>query len=180
MIAPIPQKKAGRANIHASESKRSKSKRILIVDDDGDFRWIISQALRPFARKIDVVSNGCEAVEQINKRHYDAVLMDVHMPCKDGLDALRELRRTHRKIQVIILTLAPTADMIRDVYLEHADDFFVKPFFIEDMEPLIERLIMRIWSVDNGLVESNCIDGFWKNLKKDREEETKDELYKSS
>jgi len=65
--------------------KNGRSKRILIVDDDSDFRWILSEALGPFAETIDAVCNGCEAVKQIKRQNYDAVLMDMHMPCKDGL-----------------------------------------------------------------------------------------------
>jgi len=172
MSADIPQESACKAHIRASENKRNKSKRILIVDDDSDFRWILSEALEPFAETIDAVCNGCEAVEQIERQRYDAVLMDMHMPCKDGLDALREMRRFHNRLRIFILTLAPTADMVRDTYLAHADGFFVKPVFIEDMEPLIELLIIRIWGLDNELVEADYIDGFWRNLKRKHEEGT--------
>jgi len=129
--------------------KNGRSKRILIVDDDSDFRWILSEALGPFAETIDAVCNGCEAVKQIKRQNYDAVLMDMHMPCKDGLHALHEMRQMNREMKIFILTLAPTSEMAQDVYFEHADGFFVKPVFIEDMEPLIERLITRIWGLDN-------------------------------
>jgi len=171
MSADIPQESACKADIRASENKRNKSKRILIVDDDSDFRWILSEALEPFAETIDAVCNGCEAVEQIKRQNYDAVLMDMHMPCKDGLQALREMRQMDREMKIFILTLAPTSEMMQDVYLEHADGFFVKPVFIEDMEPLIEQLIIRIWGLDNELVEADYIDGFWRNLKRKHEEE---------
>lgn len=153
MSADIPQERACRGDTHLSEDKRNKSKRILIVDDDGDFRWVLSQALKPFAQTIDAVCDGCEAVEQIERQNYDTVLMDMHMPCKDGLHALREMRQIHEGMQIFIMTLAPTSEMVRNIYLEHANGFFVKPIFIEDMEPLIERLIIRIWGSDNELFE---------------------------
>ena len=171
MKADISRENAGRADSRASETRGTRTKRILIADDDSDFSWVLSRVLGPFARRIDVVCNGCEAVEQIQRQQYDAVLMDMHMPCKDGLEALRELRRIHKKMQVIILTLAPTAEMIREAYRTHADDFFVKPVFIEDMEALFERLVIRIWGLDHELAEADLIDGFWQNLKSEHEEE---------
>jgi CheY-like chemotaxis protein len=154
--------------------RTGKFKRILIVDDDSDFRWILAHALQAVAETITTARNGCEAIERMKKGRYDVVIMDMHMPCKDGLATLQEIRKKDREVQIFVLTLAPTRKMIRDVYRERADGFFVKPIYPEDMDPLIERLTAKIWGLDKGLVESDYIDGLWGNLKRNHEEDAND------
>lgn len=148
------RRRADRPVNESDLAMKGRRKRILVADDDIDFRWVLSEAMKPLAEKVTTATNGCEAVEKMRSECHDVVLMDMHMPCKSGLDALREMRRADKKMKIYILTLAPTTEMIREVYLERANGFFVKPVFFEDMESLTEDLISRIWgvtpSIDKG------------------------------
>ncbi|GAB4345784.1 MAG: response regulator [Candidatus Abyssubacteria bacterium] len=121
-----------------------KVKRILIVDDDSDFRWVLTHALQTEAETIATARNGCEAIERMKTERYDFVILDMHMPCKDGLATLQEIRKTDREVKIFILTLAPTRKMFHDVCFEHANGFFVKPLLPDETEDFIERLTAQI------------------------------------
>jgi two-component system response regulator MprA len=136
--------KDGARSLAGSSMRKNKAKRILIVDDDRDFRWILERALETLAERVTTARDGCEAIERIKTERYDAVVMDMHMPCKDGLATLHEIRKTNQEMEIFILTLAPTLKMIQDVYLEHANGFFVKPILPDEIEAFVERLTAQI------------------------------------
>ncbi|RJP71199.1 MAG: response regulator, partial [Candidatus Abyssobacteria bacterium SURF_17] len=130
--------KDGARSFAGPSMKKNEAKRILIVDDDGDFRWILERAFETLPVRVSTARNGCEAIECIKIARYDTVVMDMHMPCKDGLATLHEIRKTDQEVRILILTLAPTLKMIQDVYLEHANGFFVKPVLPDETEAFIE------------------------------------------
>ncbi len=65
---------------------------ILLVDDNEINREVAQALLEPFEMKIDVVSNGKEALDLVQQNHYDLVFMDHYMPVMDGVEATRRIR----------------------------------------------------------------------------------------
>jgi len=83
--------------------------RILVADDHEVVRKglvkVLSETLQPV--KIDEASNGQEAVSKASKMEYDLVVLDMKMPGKSGLDALKELKQHRPKLPVLILSMLP-------------------------------------------------------------------------
>ena len=83
--------------------------RILVADDHEVVRKglvnVLSETLQPV--KIDEASNGQEAVSKASKTEYDLVVLDMKMPGKSGLDALKELKQHRPKLPVLILSMLP-------------------------------------------------------------------------
>ena len=83
--------------------------RILVADDHEVVRKglvnVLSEILQPI--KIDEAGNGQEAVSKASKTEYDLVVLDMKMPGKSGLDALKELKQHRPKLPVLILSMLP-------------------------------------------------------------------------
>ncbi|MCI5639399.1 MAG: response regulator, partial [Lachnospiraceae bacterium] len=109
------------AAIREKETKRRKSSlkglRILAVEDNDVNREIILRLLRARDAVVETAGNGLEAVQQYLKRpayYYDAILMDVQMPCMNGIEATREIRHTDRPDAETIPIIAMTANAFQD------------------------------------------------------------------
>lgn len=82
------------------------AKKILIVDDSALMRRIICDIIQSDKRYevSDIATNGEEALELIMKNFYDAVLMDVNMPRKNGIEVLKELKQKNKSVKIIMVS----------------------------------------------------------------------------
>lgn len=111
--------------------------RILIVDDQQPTRHGL-KALLSFAAQIEIIgeaSNGHEAVQLAGQEHPDVVLMDLHMPLMDGLQATRLIKSRWPEIQVIALTIYPAYRA--EALQAGADAFLIKGCPAETLEATI-------------------------------------------
>jgi two-component system OmpR family response regulator len=107
--------------------------RILIVDDENDFREAIIKRLR--ARKIDVegADSGLNALEMLSNQDFDVVVLDVKMPGMDGIETLREIKHKKPLVEVIMLTgHASVESGIQGMQLG-AFDYVMKPVALDDL-----------------------------------------------
>jgi two-component system OmpR family response regulator len=107
--------------------------RILIVDDENDFREAIIKRLK--ARKIDVegADSGPKALEMLTDQDFDVVVLDVKMPGMDGIETLREVKHKKPLVEVIMLTgHASVESGIQGMNLG-AFDYVMKPVALDDL-----------------------------------------------
>ncbi len=117
--------------------------RILLVEDDAMLGAGVRRALEQAGDAVDWVQDGEAAETALAGEPYDAVLLDLGLPRKKGLDVLRELRRRGRRVPVVILT-APDAVSERVAGLDAgADDYLVKPFEIDELAARIRAVQRR-------------------------------------
>ncbi len=111
--------------------------RILLVEDDRMLGAATQQALRDAAHAVDWVLDGDSAVAAVKSTAYEAMLLDLGLPKRDGLAVLEALRKDGNNVPVIVLTARDGIDdRIRGLDLG-ADDYLVKPF---DSAELLARL----------------------------------------
>jgi CheY-like chemotaxis protein len=119
-------------------------KRVLIVEDNDDNRKILVYRLRRIADlEIDEAANGLEAVEAVTAHAPDLVIMDVHMPLMDGLEAarrIRELDDDRGTVPIIALTAEPL-DERRGDECSGVTDFLQKPI----IDPAALRAKVTYW-----------------------------------
>ncbi|MGC1955137.1 MAG: response regulator [Gammaproteobacteria bacterium] len=79
---------------------------ILLVDDEPNFLDAMERHFRPYRQEWTLITagNGKEALALIQKHPFDLVITDILMPEKEGLEMIRELRRTHPKIRIIAIS----------------------------------------------------------------------------
>jgi two-component system alkaline phosphatase synthesis response regulator PhoP len=117
--------------------------RILIVDDEPGLRRTLSDRLRKEGYVVDTASTGDSALELARKAHYDAIILDLNLPAKDGLAVCQELRREGRHVAVLMLTARDSiADKITGLR-SGADDYMTKPFASAELVARIEALLRR-------------------------------------
>ncbi len=117
--------------------------KILLVEDDEMIGENIQIALDGEGMVVDWVKNGIAAETALNTHIYDAILLDLGLPQKDGLAVLRDLRGGGNVIPVLVMTARDTLSQ-RVLGLNNgADDYLVKPFDLEELIARLHALIRR-------------------------------------
>ena len=113
------------------------NEKVLLVDDEEDFLEVMGERL--MSRGIDVTTSASaeDALEQIEKDIFDAVILDLQMPVMDGIDTLKKIKARHPEIQVILLTGHATVEKGVEAIKLGAMDLVEKP---ADLEVLGEKI----------------------------------------
>ena len=117
--------------------------RILIVEDDEYNKAIIATYLKSFNFEIFFALNGLEAVTLVRKiPDIHLILMDIHMPVLNGLDAIKQIKRIHPEIPIIIVTASFFHTDIEVIQNSGCDDYLIKPYSKADLISKIEKFLL--------------------------------------
>jgi len=114
---------------------------ILMVEDNPENQRTLQATLRKMGLTADIASNGREALACLNQKHYDVLLMDVHMPEMDGLEATRRIRRFYTRgsqPRIIAMTASLMQEDLLAIQQAGMDDVVSKPFEIKDLSAAIK------------------------------------------
>jgi PAS domain S-box-containing protein len=114
--------------------------RILLVEDLAVNQEIARALLEKAGHQVDMARNGEEAVEAVEARHYDLVLMDIQMPVLDGLSATRRIRALpgpQAQVPIIAMTANVLPDQVETFQAAGLNDHLGKPF---DRQSLLEKV----------------------------------------
>ncbi len=103
-------------------------KRVLIVDDEENFRHMLSVILVKEGYEVETASNGDEALQKVMASPFDQVLCDIRMPRMDGLEFLREKRKKGAEVITIMMSAYGTVDIAIEAMKLGAYDYISKPF----------------------------------------------------
>ncbi|MFP5317659.1 MAG: response regulator transcription factor [Acidimicrobiia bacterium] len=118
------------------------SRRVLVVDDEEPIRTLLTRLLTMEGYLVEEAGDARAALERIDARPPDLVLLDVMMPGQDGLDLLATLRR-RSDVPIILLTArGDEADRVVGLRLG-ADDYVVKPFSPAELSARIATVLRR-------------------------------------
>ena len=116
--------------------------RILVVEDEPDLLTGIVRALRHEGYAVDAAADGNEGLFKAGSVDYDAILLDIMLPGRDGWSVLAELRRTKRTPVLMLTARDRTADRVRGLDTG-ADDYLIKPFDLSELLARVRALIRR-------------------------------------
>ena len=103
-------------------------KRILIVDDEENFRHMLSVILIKEGYEVETASNGEEGIQKAITAPFDQILCDIRMPRMDGLEFLKEIQKTAVDATIIVMSAYGTVDIAIEAMKLGAYDYISKPF----------------------------------------------------
>jgi two-component system, chemotaxis family, response regulator Rcp1 len=131
----------------------------LVIDDDAEHTQLLREVSigEPCLLEIDAMSNGEDALRYLKRagcRRPDFVILDLHLPGKDGFEVLSEIRADPRLRTMPVMILSSTADLpsVTRAYSSGANVFFAKPVGLERYRQLV-KLITTLWTIFAELPE---------------------------
>jgi two-component system OmpR family response regulator len=129
--------------------------RVLLVEDDQMIGSAMEYALRSANYAVDWVADGQAALPAAQAQYYDAILLDLGLPKRDGLEVLRDLRNTGTATPVLIVSARDAIDSRISGLDLGADDYLLKPFDMAELLARIRAVIRR----KNGHASSTLGNG---------------------
>ena len=117
--------------------------KVLLVDDDASIRRALHTTLSALGFEIEEASTGEQAVSFVRTERYDAVLLDINMPGRGGIEACRNLRRLAPGLPILMLTVRDSADDKIDALDAGADDYITKPFHVGELTARVRSAVRR-------------------------------------
>ncbi len=130
--------------------------KILIADDEVKILAMLKKYLSKLGYEILIAENGKHAYEVYKESNPDIIISDLEMPILNGLELLKKIRREDKKVQFIFITAFASTDSAIEALKLGAVDYVIKPFKLEEIQIIVERILER-----EKLVEEN------KNLKRE-------------
>ncbi len=140
---------------------------ILIVEDDDMVRLLTRTELRAKYHTEEAAS-GQEALDVLEHRHVDLLIVDIQMPGMNGYELIRMLRENHDKRPIIILTAMTASAYKKEGFASGVDDYMTKPIDYEELDWRIEALLRRAEIanekkivIGNFRLEQNSYEASW-------------------
>ena len=119
------------------------SSSILVVDDNPEIREIIQVLLGGEGYLVETAGNGVKALEMLENREYDLIILDIMMPGSDGLSICKKLR-TISSVPIIILTAKDSESDHMKGFMYGGDDYLIKPFSPSLLVVRVNALFRRV------------------------------------
>jgi len=117
---------------------QGRSRRILVVDDDGDIREVISNLLRFMGFDVALAGNGIEALAVFVENSFDLVVTDLQMPAMDGSQLAQLVKERSPNTPVIMLTGSDRETVWKKVKTGSVDSVIFKPFKLKDFQSTVQ------------------------------------------
>lgn len=130
---------------------------ILFVEDEAKIANFVRAGLKEQGFIVDYCDNGDQGYDRAMENEYDALVLDIMVPGKDGLSILKNLRRQGQNVPIILLTARNELDDRLEGLNLGADDYIAKPFFVEELVARIHAVVRRSIGERQNLV---CVGPF--------------------
>ena len=131
--------------------------RLLVVEDDRELVSYMRSDLVRAGFAVDIADNGIDAEHLGNTEPYDAIVLDLGLPQKPGMDVLQAWRKAGNRVPVIVLTARDAWYERVDGFKAGADDYLGKPFHVEELIARIRALIYRRHGRSSHQIETRSL-----------------------
>ena len=114
---------------------------LLYADDEPALRELVQNHLSLEGYDVETAADGVEAVKMLNKKAYDLVLLDVHMPQMDGVEVLKYMKSKGMKSRLIMLTGDADPRIVSQCAKYGAMDYLTKPYNYHELVEAIDRVL---------------------------------------
>lgn len=116
---------------------------ILVVEDQPKIASFVKKGLEEQGMVVDLCLDGDEGYELAKTVSYDALVLDIMLPGRDGLSILRNLREQKNQVPVLLLTARDSLNERVEGLNLGADDYLTKPFFVEELTARLHTIVRR-------------------------------------
>lgn len=116
-------------------------RRVLVVDDDPGALGLVKVILSRAGHPVETAENGEEALAKLERGKYSAVVSDLEMPKKRGIDVLRELRSRGDLTPLLLMSGSLTDDVIEECKPHASVGWIRKPFTVEGLEQALSQIL---------------------------------------
>lgn len=117
--------------------------KLLIVDDELLIRDLLYDFFKSRDYDIALAESGQGALAQMEESHFDTIILDLKMPDMDGLELAAKIRATDDDVPIIFMTGYPSMESAIEALRKRADDYFIKPFNLKQMNRAVESALTR-------------------------------------
>jgi len=117
--------------------------RVLLVEDEPHAALLLSKGLREQSFAVDVVNDGQQAAERAFVNSYDAIILDLMLPLRDGLSVCREIRARGELTPILMLTAMDAVESRIAGLDSGADDYLTKPFDFGELLARLRAIVRR-------------------------------------
>jgi len=125
----------------SSLMKNSKDLRVLYVEDNKDVRESTKEILERFFQDISLGMNGLDGLEKFEQNEYDVVITDINMPVMNGIEMIKNIRKTDNDIPILIISAHSESGYFMDAIKQNIDGYLLKPL---EMKQLINQLLKTV------------------------------------
>jgi DNA-binding response OmpR family regulator len=118
--------------------------KILLVEDDTNLGFIVSDQLKSDGYAVTLCTDGLEAFKRFNEEKFHLCIFDVMMPKKDGFSLARDVRKINHEVPILFLTAKSMTEDKVEGFKAGGDDYLTKPFSIEEFQLRISALLKRV------------------------------------
>ena len=119
---------------------RNRMARILVIDDQQAIRFMIRRSLEREGHEVAEAGDGEEGIERFRQSPVDLVVTDIHMPRRDGLEVIKELRSHFPDVKIIALSGNPRETIAAATHLGPGY-VFIKPFSIKEFLVAVDKML---------------------------------------
>ena len=127
--------------------------KILLAEDEQQLSRVLETAMTHEGYQVDTAFDGQEAVDLAKENAYDLMILDIMMPVKTGIEALKEIRQTGNTTHVIMLTAMSEVDDKVTGLDAGADDYLTKPFSLKELLTRLRSMSRRVATFTPNLLQ---------------------------
>ena len=118
--------------------------KILLVEDDTNLGFVISDNLRSEGYQVTLCTDGADGFKRFNEEQFHLCVFDVMMPKLDGFSLAREIRKMNSDIPILFLTAKSMTEDKVEGFKAGGDDYLTKPFSTEELQLRVAALLKRV------------------------------------
>ena len=117
--------------------------KVLVVEDEKKIASFVKKGLTEAGFTVDLARDGNEGLHLASEQAYDAIVLDIMLPGRDGLSILRELREKKNAVPVVLVTARSGLNERIEGLNLGADDYITKPFYVEELIARLQAVARR-------------------------------------
>ena len=116
---------------------------ILLIEDDLTLNELITDYLKLNGNSVVSLEDGMNAIDTINKTNFDLYIIDINIPHINGLEIVKYIRQKDISTPIIMITASMELENFKTAYKNGCDDYIKKPFYLEELEIRIDKLLSK-------------------------------------